>query len=341
MRPTLTDLAEAAGVSTATVDRVLNDRSGVSARTRDIVQTAARTIGYIADAQPQVAEVSLKALLPAGSNKFIADLRSHLIAAANAAPGVTLTLPEIANLSPANMADALAGAADANGVIVVAINHPLIQEALRRLSAQGIPIVTLVSDLPGTRRIAYIGIDNMHAGRLAGQVIMRFLGATPEGKIALFAGSLSYRGHQEREMGLRQILTEEAPQMDLLELRESGEEPDRAYALTQTMLKTHPDVRAIYNAGGGTSGIARALQEAGRATDVVVVAHEATDDNKALLLNGTLDAVIDQDPRLEANEALATVIAAANGTQHIGVPPRLQLILKENLPNDPPLSQTG
>jgi LacI family transcriptional regulator len=99
-------------------------------------------------------------------------------------------------------------------------------------------------------------------------------------------------------------------------------------------LAEHPDLTAIYNAGGGTSGIARALKESGRR--IVFVAHEATDANKALLLDGTLDAVIDQNARVEAREALTTLIAAARGQRYDPVPPRLQLILRENLPTDPP-----
>lgn len=340
MRPTLTDLADAAGVSTATVDRVLNNRRGVSSRTRDIVRTAARQIGYLAEAQVAPATTHLAALLPQGTNSFIAELRAHLVAAAEAAPGVTLDLPEITDLDPASMADALARLSDTQGVAVIALNHPQVHEALRRLTAQDIPVVTLASDLPDIRRLAYIGIDNMRAGRLAGQIITRFLGPNDDpnqvGKIAFFAGSLSYRGHQEREIGLRQVLTEDAPSLQLLELRESREDRDRAYALTKTLLDTHPDLDAIYNAGGGTSGIARALQEAGRAQDIIVVAHEATDTNKALLLDGTLDAIIDQDARIEAREALATLLAAARDEDHTVIPPRLQLILKENLPTDPP-----
>lgn len=338
MRPTLTDLAKAAGVSTATVDRVLNDRPGVSARTRDMVRKAARAVGYLPDVEDPVTPMTFTALLPPGTNPFITDLRAHLVNAAKRAPGVTLDLPPIADLDPVTMADALGQVTGVQGVAVVALNHPRVHAALLRLTAQGIPVVTVASDLPDTRRLAYVGIDNMRAGRLAGQVIARFQGPDPQGKVAVFAGSLSYRGHQEREMGLRQYLSEDAPNMQLLEIRESQEDRDHAYDLTRALLDTHPDLRAIYNAGGGTSGIARALTEAGRAHDIITVAHEATDANKALLLDGTLDAIIDQDVRAEAIETLATLIAAANGIAHAVTPPRLQLVLKENLPTDPPVS---
>lgn len=334
MRPTLTDLAEAAGVSTATVDRVLNHRPGVSARTRGLVNDAARRIGYLPGDDAPAHALTFAALLPGGPNRFVAELRAHLVAMSAAVPGLTLHLPEIPDLDPTTMADALGALGACDGVAVLALNHPLVHAALHQVTARTIPVVTLATDLPDTRRLAYIGIDNMRAGRLAGQVITRFLGPAPAGTVALFAGTLAYRGHMEREMGLRQVLSEDAPFLHLLEMRESREDRDRAFGEAQALLAAHPDLVAIYNAGGGTSGIARALKESGRR--VVFVAHEATDANKALLLDGTLDAVIDQDARAEAREALATLMAAASGRTHTVIPPRLHLILRENLPTDPP-----
>lgn len=334
MRPTLAHLAEAAGVSTATVDRVLNDRPGVSPRTRQIVQSTARTIGYVTDTEDGIENRRLVALLPQGNNDFIDDLRAHLVAEAASMPGVTLDMPAIQDLSPVAMADALAAAGDTHGVTIVAQNHPRVHDALLQLAARKVPVVTLLSDLPDTLRHAYIGIDNLRAGRLAGEIITRFLGRKPQGKVALIAGALTYRGHKDRDVGLRQYLAEEASGLDLLELSESGDDPERAFALTSATLRQHPDICAVYNAGGGTTGIARALRDSGRAEDVIFVAHEATRANKALLLDGTLDAIIDQNAKREAQETLRTLLAAANGQAHTPNSPRIHLILKENIPSD-------
>ncbi len=335
MRPTLNDLAEAAGVSTATVDRVLNNRPNVSARTREIVEVAARRIGYLADDDSTGRPVHLVALLPAGTNQFIRDLRAHLAAQAAAVAGVTLDIRETDSLTPADQARALGRVGPADGVIVVALNHPFVRDAILTLTARGTPVVTLASDLSGSDRLAYVGVDNAQAGRLAGQVIGRFLGRQPRGKIAFFAGTLAYRGHQEREMGLRQILAEDHPGLTLLDLRESREDRDRARDQTRALLAEHQDLLAIYNAGGGTAGIATALEETGRTDKIVFTAHEATARNKALLQSGTLDAVIDQNARAEAREALAILVAHTRNLPHNRVPPRLQLILRENIPHDP------
>lgn len=93
-----------------------------------------------------------------------------------------------------------------------------------------------------------------------------------------------------------------------------------------------PDHVALYNAGGATTGIAKALKDRGRDQKTVLVAHEATAGNNALLLDGTLDAAIDQNPRVEIREALNILTHAARGTDYRTVPPRRQIVFRENLP---------
>ena len=70
------------------------------------------------------------------------------------------------------------------------------------------------------------------------------------------------------------------------------------------LLDRHADLPRIYNVGAGNTGIARALQERRRERSMVFIGHEVTEGTKTLLLDGTIDAVIDQNPRVEAREAL-------------------------------------
>ena len=195
----------------------------------------------------------------------------------------------------------------------------------------GIRLVTMISDVPGAPRSAYVGIDNRAAGRLAGHLLGRFL-RTDSGKVALFAGSLSYRGHEEREMGFRHILAEESPNLQIVEMREMLDDREKAYAEACSLLDRHPDLAAIYNVGAGNTGIARALKERGRQHSVILLGHEVTEGTKELLLDGTLDAVIDQNPRVEAREALNILTQSVRGLPFEYHPPRLQAIFKENIP---------
>ena len=195
-------------------------------------------------------------------------------------------------------------------------------------------MVTLASDVLNVPRVAYVGIDNRQAGRLAGYILGRFLPKRKDAKVAFFAGSRSYRGHEEREMGFRSVLAEDFPGAQIVAQCESMDDRERAYAETRAVLEAHPDLAAIYNAGAGNPGIARALGERGLAGRVVLIGHEATEGNKRLLLDGVLDAVIDQNPRVEAREALGVLAGAARQEPYALVPPRLQIVFRENLPED-------
>ena len=340
MRATLKDVALEAGVSAATVDRVLNNRSGVRQRTRTIVLDTAMRMGYLAgedDASisppPGASEtIRLDFVLPAGTNTFIKTLHRHVEEQAATRSDVDVHISTIEGFNPDSLARTLQDlAGQTRGVGVIALDHPTVREAIRSLSGSGVKVVTLASDILHVPRIAYIGIDNRAAGRLAGYVLGRFIGAFP-GKVALFAGSLSYRGHEEREMGFRHILKEEFPGLRVVEMREMLDDRETAFQEARALLERQPDLTAIYNVGGGNSGIARALKERDLHHSVVFVGHEVTEATKTLLLDGTLDAAIDQNPRVEAREALNILTHAIKGLPYDPHPPRLQVIFKENIP---------
>ena len=339
MRFTLADVAREAGVSPATADRVLNNRSGVRPRTREIVLETAQRLGYIADAGGRFAGVRetevvrLDFILPEGTNTFIKMLHRQIETQAQARPDLDVRITTIEGFSPDRLAKSLSELPRAaRGVGVIALDHPTVREALRSLAADDVKVVTIASDILHVPRVAYIGIDNRAAGRLAGHVMSRFMGARRAGKVALFAGSLSYRGHEEREMGFRHMLAEEHSHLEIVELREMLDDRERAYSEAAALLDRHPDLAGIYNIGAGNPGIARALKERGRERSVVFVGHEVTERTKSLLLDGTMDAVIDQNPRVEAREALNVLSRAVRGQAGDYHPPRLQIVFKENIP---------
>jgi len=333
MRPTLADVAREAGVSPATVDRVLNSRSGVRSRTREQVIETARRLGYIGGVAPAPARLRLDFVLPMGTNSFIRTLQQQLESQGAARSDLDVRIQAIEGFNPDRLARTLLDLEGrTQGVGLIALDHPTVREAIRALAEAGVRVVTLASDIHHVPRIAYVGVDNRQAGRLAGYVLGRFLGRDKGAQVALFAGSLSYRGHEEREMGFRHILQEEFPNLRIVELREMMDDREKAFAEAKALLARHPDISGIYNIGASNAGIARALEEGGKAGAVVLIGHEVTDDTKPLLLNGVLHAVIDQNPRVEAREALNILSHSLRGQAYAPHPPRLQIVFKENIP---------
>lgn len=338
MKATVADIARSCGLSTATVDRVLNNRPGASAANRQRVMEAAKQLGYLPTLDQVVLPskpAHLEFFLPIGSNAFMADLAHHIEDYAQRLPLVaSCRIHNLAGISPA----ALQGAVEnlslkANGVGVIAVDHPRTRNILRELVEAGIRLVTLVSDVPAAPRSAYVGIDNRVAGRTAALLMGRFLGGRT-GHLAMVVGSRSYRGHEEREMGFRSVLSEEFPNLTVSSAVEINDEPDASYSATMKALHNEPELLGIYCVGAGRSGVARALLEARPRRKPVFICHDLTKETRRYLVDDLADVVIDQNARLIAEQAvirlLGSIASSAPYLTKKFIEPRL--IFKENVP---------
>ncbi|RUW33013.1 MULTISPECIES: LacI family DNA-binding transcriptional regulator [unclassified Mesorhizobium] len=338
MKATVADIARSCGLSTATVDRVLNNRPGASAANRQRVMEAAKQLGYLPTLDQVVLPskpAHLEFFLPIGSNAFMADLAHHIEDYAARLPLVaSCRIHNLAGISPS----ALQGAVEnlslkANGVGVIAVDHPRTRNILRELVEAGIRLVTLVSDVPAAPRSAYVGIDNRVAGRMAALLMGRFLGGRT-GHLAMVVGSRSYRGHEEREMGFRSVLSEEFSNLTISRAVEINDEPDASYRATVQALHNEPELLGIYCVGAGHSGVAKALLEAKPRKKPVFICHDLTKETRRYLVDDLADVVIDQNARLIAEQSvirlLGSIASSAPYLTKKFIEPRL--IFKENVP---------
>jgi len=340
-RTTLHDVARTAGVSLATVDRVLNRRPGVHAHTVERVQAAVDLLKYrpdrIAARLARGRDHRFRFVLPTGHNAFMQDLEKEVRAAADrfAEERVQISITHVDVFDGEVLAAALEqlGPSEVDGVAVVALDHPRVREAIDDLTAAGVPVVTLVSDVPRANRAHYVGIDNSAAGRTAATLVGRFL-AGHGGKVGLIAGSVALRDHIERQLGFEQVMNRDFPNFKVLPIREGRDDDARAEALCSELLRENPDLVGIYNIGAGTAGVVAALEASGRARDIVLVAHDLTTFNRKHLIRGTIDAIINQDPGHEARSATRLLLAEREGSPfHPGQERiRIDIFLRENVP---------
>jgi LacI family transcriptional regulator len=340
-RPTIADLAREAGVSVATIDRVLNGRHAVRERTAARVLGAAEALGYHATGllrarlQPPVAERTLGFLLQRRSSDFYRALGLELERATATAPGVhARPIVEFADeLSPTRIVECLQRlGARADVLAVVAVDHPRVSTEIERLRNAGVPTLALLSDLGTPLRAGYVGLDARRAGRTAAWAIRRL--ARRSGEVALFVGSHRYLDHELREISLKTYLREHAPEFHVLEPVVDLEDEAVAHAAAITLIERHPDLVGIYSVGGGVEGIADALREKGRSTQVVFVCNELTPASRAGLLDGAIDLVIATPTARLARRAVAAMLAAVADPNGIGVAPDfvpLELVGPENL----------
>ena len=338
--PSLQDVATAARVSLATVDRVMNRRKGVKARTVERVLGAAVELGYMdADERDRLSAprpVNVVFLLPAGGNPYLKLLGEKVRAVADAArPDAS---PVRCFFIESFNAQALAAglrhhAKWADGIAFMAIDHPLVREAAEEVRNAGTRLVTIVSDLMHPAREAYIGLDNHAAGRTAAYLLGRFCGSR-DGSVALVAGSRTYRAHSERELGFLGLLEESYPDLRVVGMREGHDDRNENYRHTLSLLDQNPDLVGIYNVGGSSDGIARALRERSKADGIVFIGHGLTVDTRGFLIEGTMDAVINSDPDQLIAHALAQ-FATSSSTGMSGLqraPLRMEVIFRENIP---------
>lgn len=311
-RARVIDIAREAGVSIATVDRVLNNRASVRSMTAERVWEAAerlRTGTAVGDGtRPRATGLSFDFILPAGAGPSMEDLRRQ-IDSAGTRHGVTTRCQTIERMNPGAMAEALIAAVDSasNGIGFHALEHPLVREAVAQAAARGVASLAMLSDLSGSATIGYVGTDNRAAGRTAGYLMGRFLRGC-RGHVATFAGSALYRSHEEREMGFRTVVRDGFADLQMLDLVVGQDAPEANYKRTLELLDRYRDLIGIYNVGSGNRGIVRALRERAGAADVTFIGHNLSATSREYLLDGTMDAVIHQDLAGEADLAIQMLL---------------------------------
>ncbi len=332
----LTDVAELAGVSLSTVDRVLNERGSVSDVKRRKVLNAARTLG-------------LRRLLPSpvhGLLRFdLLMVESHT----DHYQRLTQAFQRQARLlkarlvlqhqtwhdrNPQDLIDFINRPRTARqGLIVVAHDTPAIRAALQLQIARGVPVVLLTSSLSGLVGATYIGIDNHVAGRSAGRLLGQWLGACSSGgQVLLITNSLLYHAHQQRIGGFMQVLHERAPHLQISAPVECHDDDALTARAVHRALDNGATLAAIYNTGAGSEGIRKALLA--HNISPAWITHEASQQHARLLREGLLSLVLDQDPEGQADAAIQHLLYA-NGDLDIPpqMHPQLRIVIDETLPH--------
>jgi LacI family transcriptional regulator len=315
-RPTIRDLAIAANVGVATVDRVLNRRAPVRRETAERVLAAAEAIGYHGTGllkrrlEETAAAKSFGFLLQRRADAFYQELAAALAGATRTAKGVRgrPVVEFVDDISAATVADKLMTlGARVDAIAVVAADHPKVTEAVEALRARGVGVLTLLSELSAPS-IGHVGIDYRKAGRTAAWAIARL--AKEAGSVGIFVGSHRYVGHELSEMSFRAYFREHAPEFRLLEPLANLEDPHLAYEGTLELLRRNPDLVGIYVAGGGMAGLISALREADPERRVIAVCNELVPETRAALVDGVVDAVIATPVAALAENAVAIMARA-------------------------------
>ena len=337
-KPGLVELAVAAGVSLATVDRALNGREKVRGDTVARIAEAARQLGHpaalrLAGGEAHLPEVRFGVALHKQGQDFYKAFAEELHRAVAEARGVRgkLSLEFSSSQAPSEMAKLLRGMAGRCDVLAAtAVNHPEVTEAVQELRDTGMHVFSLLSDFAVEARSGYLGLDNLKHGRTAAWMMALAARAAEHkgtGKLAIFVGGHRWHGHELRETGFRAYLREKAPKLEVLEALVNLETRQLTYEATLALLARHPTLRGVYVAGGGMEGAIAALREAGR-PDVALIVSALTPDSRAALAEGLVTLVLDTPLEKLCRALIATMTRAALGQGEVE---RTQLFLPPDI----------
>jgi LacI family transcriptional regulator len=340
IRPTVHDIAREAGVSLATVDRVLNARPGVREETIARVQAVVDRIGYVRDtfaanlARQRLYRFAF--VLPEGPGQFVETLSEALTEAhaSNVVDRVVLRIVHVPTHDPEAVVRMLSDLGDegVDGVALMTPETPQVRDAVARLKADGLAVVAIASDLPSSMRDYFIGINNLAAGRTAGLLMGRFLRGP--GEVLVVTNSMRSRDSLERRLGFDAVMWEDFPDQRILPSVESFDDPGRMAEIVREVMQARPMVRGIYSMGTGNTALLAALRASGRAGQVVVIGHELTPTTRSALQEGEMAAVIAQNTGHLVRSALRVLRALCDQRPIVEAQEqiRIDLIVRENLP---------
>ncbi len=303
-KPTIQMVADLAGVSRGTVDRVLNNRPHVNREARERVMEAMRKLGYVSPREnyrrqmdAALPPLTLGVLLPNWEGQFRTEVDQGIRRACGELEEthVRVLIRRCGTDLPREAVELLEAmrAEGAAGFAVCAVNDPAIEGWIAARMAEGVPCVTFNSDLPDSGRLCFVGQDIRQAGRVAAGLLYKCAGG--RGPILATAGNLKFDGHRQRLDGFRERLGELGFPMESLIIRETYNDYETTVRAVSEVLAGRPELRGVYMANLSVAGCCAAIERAGKKGKVHVVCHDVNEGVRQLIRSGAVDFTIPQD----------------------------------------------
>ena len=298
-RPTIADLAQAAGLSLSTVNRLLHGTGSVRPETVERILETAEQIGFyglgaLRDRKRDNLPHRTLGFLMQQSHRPLYQMWADAILVAAARRADTVIKATVLfedDLAPeAVTANLLKLGEQCDAVAIITADHPLVSQAIDELRGKGTPVVAYVTDLSAASRAGFVGTDNWKIGRTAAWFVSQTAGQP--GKVFPLIGSNRYQCQDISDASFRSYMREHAPEFDVSDTLLTHEEPDNAYEIVRKLIEDWPDLRGIFVNGGGISGVLRALRELppDRRHDIRIVCRDIGPETRKGLSEGLITA---------------------------------------------------
>ena len=307
---TIKQIADLAGVSRGTVDRVLNNLSGVNPETEVRVRKILTALNYSPSKAGQNLAIKKKNLkfgyvisAQSGSNPFFNEVEKGIKKKALELGEYGITV-EIAfsNLSDYQQQLQILDRLVEHGVSGIAItptNHPAIAQRLRELTDRGIAIVTSNSDIENSGRLAYVGSNYYKCGETAGGLLALF--SQGHANVGIVYGSDSVLCHSQRIAGFQDRIAS-CPDIKVITAVKNNDDDIESYSVTKTILETYPEIDSLFLVSAGVHGACHAAVSSKR--NPIIICYDCLPETRALLQKGIIYAAIDQQPMYQGSKPL-------------------------------------
>jgi LacI family transcriptional regulator len=330
------EIARHAGIGTATVDRVINGRAHVSP------QTKLRVARAIADMERQEGQIATQGrqmffdFVIEAPKRFSREVKA---AAENvmreigtAACRSRFTLQEIMSTDEVVQILNRITKRGSQGVCIKVRDVSEIRTAVDRVVAAGIPVVTLVTDVQGTHRTSYVGLDNTGAGRTAAYLVGQIVGDMP-GCVLATRSNARFLGEEERASAFSDALMQTCPHLRIVSANAGGGVHFETTKDLEGVIGWLDDLVAVYSMGGGNQTILNVL-ETHRLKPKVYVAHDLDRDNRALIETGQINFILHHDLRKDLRGVFAAFFRHQDMRIEVEEPrvSSVMVITPENIP---------
>ncbi len=303
MAVTAQKIAEIAGVSRGTVDRALHNRGRVNPEVAARIRQIATELGYKPNLVGQALVRSkqgakLGVILQSTETPTMQIVREGVRRAADELrdSGGEVLVRELKGLDDEKLLECIEELVS-QGIQCLALspnNTPELRQCINELHKQNIPVVTFNSDVPGSRRLCFVGQDGYRAGQTVAGLMCELL---PRGsKVLPLTGHLNNATHNSRLNGFLDTLEQESPgHLMIMPFQPCFDKDDFAYEVTQHVLRANKDLKGIYVTSNGQAGACQAVEDEGCKGQIKIIAYDLNEPNMRLLQSGSLSFVIDQE----------------------------------------------
>lgn len=299
---TIYDIASELNISTATVNRALNNKAQISEKTRSLVLAKAEELGYSSNrAAKSLARHTIKLdfviynRVPVFHNEVIAgvrkafdDLRDFNVQ--GEIHEITGTEYFVHRRILDKMEELFEKKHD--GLLLLGtFDTTGYHEAFRRYKKGGFKVALVNGDMPGCERDFAVRQNDRLAGRLAAELLYRFQGSGP---VAAFSGRTDIEGHMQSIHGFCEEC--ERRSLPVAAIYENLDDPELAAYNTMRLFREHPEITGIYVNSANSEPVCRKIVELGLSGRVSLVTSDLFADIRSYMKQDVVQATIFQDP---------------------------------------------